>query len=638
MSRMRWTAPIRAKKRPEPPVLTWLALALALNGGTARPAEHPFGFDPVDKLRQALQMPLARGSANAVDLNARRQSLQDCARGLCTLPELREALLVNGWRSDDADEFLAAIDRAVRLDLAHRFEHAVGDVLQHGDPIGRAAAVNMLCEAGPALQDLHLPGWEPAVFSSLLAELVRGNDPGVRGAAARALGRIHADPVVALKAFQSLYQDGDSRLRRIAVSELTGLVHNVAQASPSGPGAVKNKPSAESLAVLRAVLPVASTALGDADAEVRRLSMEAMRHTAVTAAGFVESVRVMPAASAEETAVYCQRVESERAELGPLARDLKDLTIKLAPLLGNRDPATRLLAHQTVEALSTVWRRLQDRTASIALIRQGPTPRIPTPTLIPAVAIEAQPLAACSADRWLTLLPLLAWGASDPDVQVRRAAVATLETWGKDAAPAAHALVCALGDGDVFVRWSAARTLGQLGPVDGLAAVPALIPLLADPDVDVRLAAAETLGSFGPAAEQAVGALTEALRTGTPSLCRASIHALEGIGLPAHEAIPALATALKGPNVRVRVAAARLLGKFGPAALDTKEALRAALEDPDAEVRQTASDALLHILPPPRPVAPAVVSQAQIGNPGETTVVAVSSPSGGRRTVSDEGR
>jgi HEAT repeat protein len=616
-----------------------LALAGALAGNTAHSAENPLGLDPVYNLRQALQAPLPHGSASAVDLNARRQSLQECLAALCSLPELREVLLLDGWRNDDADESLAAIDRAVRLDLARRFEHALREVLQRGDPTGQVAAANMLCEAGPALQGLHLPGWEPAAFGGVLAELVRGNDPGVRGAAARALGQIHADPVVALTAFQNLYQDRDPALRRVAISGLTGLASSIPERLPRSTGAARNKPSAESLAVLRAVLPVASAGLSDADPAVRRLSMDALRQTALTATRFVDAPRLIPAARAEEAALYCQQVETERTELGPLARDLKDLTVSLAPLLGDRDPAARLFAHQTVEALSAVWRRLQDRAASAALTRQAPATATPAPTLLPALATEAQPLAVRSADRWLILLPLLAWGASDPDVQVRRAAVETLETVGEDAAPAAHALVCALGDADVFVRWGAARTLGQIGSVPGVAVVPGLIPLLSDPDADVRVAAAEALGSFGRAAREAVPALTEALRLGTPTLRLAAVQALAGIGLPSQAAIPALATALKTPDVRVRLAAARLLGKFGPAALESKESLGDALQDPDAEVRQAVSDALLQILPPPGRSAASVENRASVSNPGETKVLPVSySPPMKRRTLFAEDR
>jgi len=336
----------------------------------------------------------------------------------------------------------------------------------------------------------------------------------------------------------------------------------------------------------------------------RSLSMENLRLVGLATGKLVDAPRLVPAAIPEEAEAYRQQVATERTEFGPLAWDLKERTASLTPFLGDRDPRVRLLAHQTVEAMSTAWRRLQDRAASISVTTPAAPGRSQAPILSPALATEAQLFDAQSSRRLLALMPLLAWGASDPDVHVRRAAVETLETLGKEAAPAAHALVCALGDTDVFVRWTAVRSLGRIGPVAQVPVVPGLIPLLADPDLDVRLASAEALEAFGPAAQAAVPALSKVVGTGSPRLRLAAMHALEGIGLPAQAAIPAVATALEASDVHVRLAAAQLLSKFGPAALGVKDALQAALMDPEAEVRKTVSDALLHILPPPGQAAP----------------------------------
>ena len=61
------------------------------------------------------------------------------------------------------------------------------------------------------------------------------------------------------------------------------------------------------------------------------------------------------------------------------------------------------------------------------------------------------------------------------------------------AAPALPALVTALRDSDRFIRWSAVRTLGKIGPSAGLPAQPELIRVLLDPDGDLREAAATAL-------------------------------------------------------------------------------------------------------------------------------------------------
>jgi HEAT repeat protein len=55
------------------------------------------------------------------------------------------------------------------------------------------------------------------------------------------------------------------------------------------------------------------------------------------------------------------------------------------------------------------------------------------------------------------------------------------------------ALITALGDANVRVRWKAAQALEQIGPA-AAEAVPALITALGDDDVGVRSAAAKALG------------------------------------------------------------------------------------------------------------------------------------------------
>jgi HEAT repeat protein len=606
-------------------LLPWLTILVAAVRGDARAAEEPFRFDPVTALRQALKVPLRDVTPDSPDLLARRQALQDRTAALCSLPELREALLLDEWRDEDPGTPLVAIDQAVRLDLARRFEQALCEVLQKGDRVARLAAANMLAETTSALWDLHLPGWEPRGLGPVLAELVRENDPELRKAAARALSRLDADPVVALPAFRNLFQAGDPVLRRVAVDGLACLVKRVSQPLPPHPESAGDQLSPENLRVIRAVLPAVADGLTDADADVQRLSMEALQLTAQAAALLVDSPHPGPASLPEEAEAYRLPVATERAELEPLARDLKDLTASLTPALNDRDPAVRLRAHQTVEALSMAWRRLQDRAASVTATGSTAPAGNPAPTLMPVLATQPQTLDWRPANRWLTLVPVLAWGASDPDVRVRRAAIEALEALGDEAVPAAHALVCALGDPDVFVRWGAARTLGRIGPVPRVAVVPALKPLLADPDLDVRLAAAEAVRSFGPAAAEVVPTLTKMVVTGTPALRLAAMQALEGIGLPAQAAIPAVAAALQTPDVRVRLAAARLLGKFGPAALEAREALRAALHDPDAEVRKTVSDALLHILPPPGRAAP-IAESPLTGSPEDSKLIPASFP------------
>ena len=193
-------------------------------------------------------------------------------------------------------------------------------------------------------------------------------------------------------------------------------------------------------------------------------------------------------------------------------------------------------------------------------------------------------------------LPALSGSLDDPDVRMRLAAVTVLDLMGQDAAPAAAALDHALKDADIFVRWAAARALGNINPADGKVAVPNLGRLLFDPDLDPRLAAAATLEHYGKEAAAAVPDLIRATSVGDSEIRVAVIHALEAIGAEeARPAVPALAQALSDPDERVRQAAAETLGSFGPVAQNAEPALRRALDDKEATVRKAASSALLNL-------------------------------------------
>ena len=115
-------------------------------------------------------------------------------------------------------------------------------------------------------------------------------------------------------------------------------------------------------------------------------------------------------------------------------------------------------------------------------------------------------------------LAALRQGLKAPDAATRRAALDVLEILGPVAYPAVDAITAALGDPDTFVRWAAARTLGNLArqDVDGHkltaaqteAAVEGTANLLRDQDVGVRVAAATALEKYGPRAHPAAGILT----------------------------------------------------------------------------------------------------------------------------------
>lgn len=84
----------------------------------------------------------------------------------------------------------------------------------------------------------------------------------------------------------------------------------------------------------------------------------------------------------------------------------------------------------------------------------------------------------------------------DPDVEVRRNALESLEFFGEKSKPAAPALRQQLKqDADAKVRRQA---VGLLGKLEDKESIPLLIEALDDPDTATRSEAARSLGQFGP--------------------------------------------------------------------------------------------------------------------------------------------
>ncbi len=212
-------------------------------------------------------------------------------------------------------------------------------------------------------------------------------------------------------------------------------------------------------------------------------------------------------------------------------------------------------------------------------------------------------------------VPAIVGALRDREAVVREVAAGRLagvprETLGE---AGLQALIAALGDEAIRVRFTAAETLGELG-ADARPAVPALREALKDasvvipawseqnfsPERTVRDGALKTLGQIGP---PAAGAAPDIERLLAAPSVRTRFHAARSLWRVtgrAEKSVPALA-AMAGTGYPWSASAMDLLGRMGPAARPAIPVLEEAAQRGGEFERKAAAEALKRI----RKAAPA---------------------------------
>lgn len=528
-------------------------------------------------------------------LDFRKKNLQERTNALRGVRELYLALRQE-WRDEgELNLDVAKIDLDIHKKVEERFAQLVRAGLKSGQPAQQIAAADLLGEIGIKVRGTETLRGLTSTFAEDLAALAKDKNPAVVESAARALGHINPDPQVAAPALEHLIRTGTLSEKRAAAQALVSLMEtfDLIYKGKKGRG-VEESPRDDTVKLCHAVVPIAGLGLKDASLSVRRPSILAIQKVGATLGELIskpkDSSEFPPPGRelSEEEKIFIQdlqqQVEKELEDVDGIARALREHGRTIGSLLKDADSETRLRATRALVELANAQTRLVRLEESVPPLPGEKKPGDSSTS--PQTSLKQGLMAA---------LPALAHALGDPDVRVRLAAVTALDLMEREAVVAVDALMKALRDSDRFVRWAAARSLGNIDPSVGKIAVPELGRLLFDPDLDVRLAAATTLERYGNLAGAAVGDLTRAVGVGDAEIRIAVVHALETIGPEAKSAVPALAKALEDPDERVRRAAADALGRFGPLAQSAEPALRKALDDKDTHVRHAASGALLSV-------------------------------------------
>jgi HEAT repeat protein len=613
-------------------------LAALLTCVTLRLPAASYGSDAVEELRQALRTKI-RDSNNADELQFRKALLEKRIKAL-PLSDYRKALTLDGWRDQDPDDAVAAVDRGVRQELIDSLSDKLRALLKDGSPPAKLAAITLIAEvgmtvrSGAAPKDLKLSDEERArwargglarQFGPDLIALLRDRNSTVSEFAARALGRINPDPEAATKALGQLLTNGMVAERRAAAEGLLNMLQSLLQVTRTKSSSTADVYPEDLARADRFVVRAAGLGVPDTDVTVRKTCLEAIRLGASMLheppllielpesqrADFPPPGRKLTPAEQEDIKRYRNDVEAERRQVLPVMEVLAEQVPTVLHAVGDPVPQVRLLACRALEEMGDARSRLARKAAGVPRLdeprkegaqeqggrgRQQPAANA-VASLAAALADDKDLLAADPLSKPLqnALETLALRAVSDSWPRIRLAAVDAIEPLSRDAAPVLPILARALQDGNNFVRWASARVVGKIGPVNTALTVPLLVRLLTDEDLDVELAAVAALTLYGPAAIDALPALTAAVGAGDVERRLAAIHALQAIGRDAQPAIPMMTDALANKDPRVRRAAAEALGQFGPAASSAAPALERVLTDVDPEVRKVAADALLAV-------------------------------------------
>jgi HEAT repeat protein len=534
-------------------------------------------------------------------------------------------LRLRAWKGKDIEDYTK--EGLIQLDegglyrrISDKFGTTVVDVVAHGTPADQAALCVMMGE--DAVQARTLKGEGTNFLTTLqkqvpqvvkLSQQARPQDQMVREAAATALAQLRAqakDHIAAVKLL--LDKDGaDLGARRTAYKALS---LPFTAASPrtlaAAPKAMQYSPTdkdvyvAETAALLDELAPLAlpllAQGLKDDDLVVRQTCINALRDMAA-----ILLVPLQPAPEpGKEVIDYDFRLKPMMKvidRIKPLIDKLAENAPALVVAAVDPVPSIRLQALAMLNDLALSRNRLRGWQV---LFEQVPPPMPEKPPEAKPVARPAQAAKPDAKGDKLTpafriALKVLAKDLSDPELQVRLAALDVLESIGPEAnsPETIPALVQALHDKNRFVRWNTLRIFNRFGPIEPRQVVPALVAVVRDQDGDGDFAKilGPTLSAYGSDAAAAVPYLIKAIQGGEVDARTAYLQALTYLGTTATDAIPAVTGMLKETDPHIRQAAAEALGRFGKAAAPAEPGLRAILDDENPDVRKAASEAILRI-------------------------------------------
>ncbi len=527
--------------------------------------------DPSEFVRQEVAAALGAiggPGAKLVGRRARVKSRGDAPRRLAWAFRRREAAPTH--EPDRAGRALTAL-RTLTADPVAAVRVAAAEAIGLVGPAAAPVAEDLIallkdtdetvrCRAAEALGRVA----DAATVPALVAEL-DAPSPGVRAAAARALGAFGPSAGPAAPALVRLLQDPEESVRQ-AAGEAVGRV---------GP------------------LPEEATAtlaegLASSDTLVRAQTAEA-----IGAIG--ESAADAAPALAEALSNGTDHVRAKAAEaLGKIGESAAEVAVPvLVRALRDKDNWVSALA---AEALGEMGEAACE--AVPALVRS-------LRHINPVVRANAAEAVGKLGEAGAAARPALETAAADADGAVRAAALRALGATAVPGSGAGVVVLAGLRDADPRGRAAAAGAAGVLGAAGG-AEVAALLPLLEDANDEVKFEVIRALPRLaGPTPEVVNGLCRRLLEDDSVWVRESAAQALGPLGAAAAAAGSALRRAAQTGEAAVREAAVRAAALIQPP--EAAEVFTGAIADASAEVRKVASAGWMKAAGIPETAVPALV-------------------------------
>jgi HEAT repeat protein len=538
--------------------------------------------DPVAQLREALKLNPTKTIVPNLQLAAKRNAMIEAAiPKLETIQQLRLAYFLPWKQYDRPDKDLKILHLDKYYDeIGVKLTKAIRSAAEAPDVDRQLAIAILIAEIADKDQPEDKEKFARGLTSVVVA-LAKETDLPLRQASLSALGKITADPAIAIPVLKDTLGKTEIGPRRIAAYALFDIVKNI-----------RYHNRADTLVAIENVVSTAAAGLSDPDQWVRAYCLQAIQESANASADYFAAATPLSDTVNDKTTL--------KADLQKILKTYQAVNPQLLKALHDDKLNVQLTAFQALDQIGIARAKIVQQLKEV-------TPENESKQLVQSFYESNDPLAGIVGNLQ-KIAPLI---RSD-DVRLRRGAIEFLEILGHQATPAMKEITQALRDSDRFVRWSAARTIRYLPPESVTAeAVGILGTMLIDPDPDLSKAAADAIEALGPVARDAVDWLGFVVANGDTKNRNwdtenrvAALQALASIGRKyAQPAIPKILIALTDPDVRLRREAAETLGKLGrpdDADLARQEiaALRKALSDEDAEVRLNASEAILSVQTP----------------------------------------